>query len=647
MSKREEERRRSVFTRRALLLGLGQLGLFGFLGYRLQRLQVQEGDRYATLADENRLSARLIAPPRGRVLDRDGKLIAGNRLNWRALLVAENTIDASATLDTFGRIIPLAEHERARIEREMRRRRRFVPVTVREFLTWEEMARIEVNAPDLPGITVDVGTTREYPEAEHLAHIVGYVAPPSEADVGDDPLLELPGIRVGRMGIERFHDKALRGRAGTVQMEVNAVGRVIRELDRREGQPGQDVQISVDAGLQRAIRAKCEEGTSAVLMDARNGEILAMATQPSFDPNLFNSGVSAAQWREWTRNRSTPLINKTTNGLYAPGSTFKMVVALAALEAKAIVPGERIPCPGYYDLGDTRFHCWQRYGHGSVDLKAALKYSCDCFFYEAAKRTGIDRIAAMARRFGLGVDLEIELPGTRSGFVPTREWRLKQGKPWNLGDTVVHGIGQGFYQLTPLSLATMAARLATGRAVQPHLTKAVGGKPVKGIRPEDWPSMGIPERDLRLVREGMWAVVNEEGGTARVARLPSQYGLLAGKTGSTQVRRVSREQRERGFRVENMPREWQPHALFVAFAPYDNPIFAVSVVVEHGTSGAGAAAPIARDIMAEAFSRLRTAPSAPAPAGRVSEAPRANGAPVSGPQANAQPGPAAGQERIR
>ncbi|MBE9603454.1 penicillin-binding protein 2 [Acetobacteraceae bacterium H6797] len=632
MSKKEEERRRSVFTRRALLLGAGQLGLFGFLGYRLQKLQVQEGDRYATLADENRLSVRLIAPPRGRVLDRDGKVVAGNRLNWRALLTAENTIDASATLETFGKIIPLADHERARIDRELRRRRRFVPVTVREFLSWEEMARIEVNAPDLPGISVDVGTTREYPEAEHLAHIVGYVAPPSEADVGDDPLLELPGIRVGRMGIERFHDKLLRGSAGTVQMEVNAVGRVIRELDRREGQPGQDVQISIDADLQRQIRSRCEPGTSAVLMDARNGEVLAMATQPSFDPNLFNSGVSAAQWREWTRNRATPLINKTTNGLYAPGSTFKMVVALAALEAKAISPGERLPCPGYYDLGDTRFHCWQRYGHGSLDLKNALKFSCDCFFYEAAKRTGIDRIANMAKRFGLGVDLDIELPGAKSGFVPTREWRIKQGKPWNLGDTVVHGIGQGFYQLTPLSLATMAARIATGRAVQPHLTKTIGGKAVKGIKPEDWPSMGIPERDLKLVREGMYAVVNEESGTARIARIPPQYGILAGKTGSTQVRRVSREQRERGFRIENMPREWQPHALFVAFAPYDNPILAVSVVVEHGTSGGTAAAPIARDIITDAFSRMRFAPQAP-PGGRVAD----GGRPQQ--EASAQPTP--------
>lgn len=626
MSKRDEERRRSIFTRRALMLGAGQLGLLGFLGYRLQKLQLEEGDRYATLAEENRISTRLIPPPRGRILDRDGRVIAANSLNWRVLLTAEQTEDVGATLETFSRILPLSDGERARIEREVKRRRRFVPVVVRDFITWEEMARIEVNAPDLPGISVDVGTNRHYPLAEHLAHVVGYVAPPAENDMDDDPMLALPGIRVGRAGIERHHDRVLRGRAGTVQMEVNAVGRIIRELDRREGIRGQDIQISVHAELQKAVRDRITDGTSVVVMDAQNGEVLAMASQPSFDPNLFSSGISATQWREWTRSRSTPLINKATNGLYAPGSTFKMVVGLAALEAKVVTTTERISCPGHYDLGDTRFHCWRRGGHGSLDLRGALKNSCDVYFYEVARRMGIDRIAAMAKRFGLGVDLDIELPGTKSGFVPTREWRTRQGKPWNLGDTVVHGIGQGFYQLTPLSLATMTARLATGRAVQPHLTHAMGGRLVRGVKAEDWPSLGIPERDLKLVREAMWAVVNEDGGTARVARLPQNLGAMAGKTGTTQVRRVSREQRERGFRVESLPREWRPHALFVAFAPYDHPQYAVSVVVEHGTSGSGAAAPLARDVMVDVMKFLKPAPAAPqaaAPAAPRAAAPAA------------------------
>jgi len=609
--KREEEQRRTVFTRRALVLGGIQLGAFGFLAYRLHKLQVEEGARFATLAEENRLSARLLSPPRGRILDRNGQVVAGNRLNWRVLLVAEQTQDIAASLETFSRIVPLTDNERARVERELRRRRRFVPTIVREFLTWEEMARIEVNAPDLPGILIDVGTTRLYPQGEHLAHMVGYVAPPAERDMDGDPLLQLPGVRVGRSGIEQHHDLSLRGRAGAVQLEVNAVGRVIRELDRREGVAGQDIEISIDAELQKTLRGKIEEGTSVVVLDARNGEVLAMASQPSFDPNIFNSGVSGAQWRQWTANRATPLINKATNGLYAPGSTFKMVVALAALEARVTTPGERISCPGHLDFGDTRFHCWNRSGHGGLDMRAAIKLSCDVYFYEMARRVGINRIAAMGRRFGMGVDLEVELPGTRRGLMPTREWREAQGRPWNIGDTIVHGIGQGYYQLTPLSLATMTARLATGRALQPHLTRSIGGRAVRGGRAEDWPLLGIPDRDLRLIRESMWAVVNEAGGTAASARLPAGYGQIAGKTGTTQVRRVSREQRERGYNVNAVPREWRPHALFVAYAPYDNPQYAVSVVVEHGTSGSGAAAPLAKDIMVEIFNRFRVAPSGP------------------------------------
>jgi len=601
---RREAKRVGVFTRRALLLGGAQLTALGLLGAKLYHVQVVDGVRYATLAETNRVNTRLIAPPRGRLLDRFGTTLAGNDANWRALIVAEQTDDANATLDNFSRIVPLADHERVRIERELHRHRRFIPVTIREFLSWEDMARIEVNAPDLPGILVDVGATRRYPFGPALAHVIGYVAPPSEADANDDPMLSLPGIRVGRAGVEKYHDLALRGRAGAVQLEINALGRVIRELDRQEGTPGAEITLSIDAELQQQVIARLgDESASAVVMDARNGEVLAMATNPSFDPSLFNSGVSQAQWIEWTSDRQAPLINKAAAGLYAPGSTFKMVVALAGLEAKALSPSDRINCPGYLDFGDTRFHCWKKGGHGSLDLRGGLKNSCDVFFYEVARRTGMDHIAAMANRFGLGVPLAIELPNARRGLVPTREWRIAQGKAWNIGDTIVHGIGQGFLQLTPMSLATMAARIATGRAVQPHFTRAIGGVVQSGIKAEDWPSMGLPEAELRAVREGMWAVVNEPGGTATIAKLIMPGVQLAGKTGSSQVRRVSREQREHGFKSENLPWEFRPHALFVAFAPYDAPKYALAVVVEHGNAGATMAGPIARDIMTDVLTR--------------------------------------------
>ncbi len=601
---KRDVKRTGVFTRRALLLAAGQVTALGLLGTKLYQVQVVEGARYGTLAETNRVSTRLIAAPRGRLLDRFGETVAGNRSNWRALLVAEQTESVDATLDNFSRIVPLAEHERTRIDREVRRHRRFIPVVVREFLSWEDMARIEVNAPDLPGILVDVGTTRLYPFGSTLAHVVGYVAPPNEADVADDAMLALPGLRIGRAGVEKFHDLPLRGRAGTMQLEVNAVGRVIREMDRQEGKPGQDIGLTIDSELQKTVLDRLgDESASAVVLDCRNGEVLAMATNPSFDPSLFNSGVSQAQWVEWTSNRRAPLINKAAAGLYAPGSTFKMVVALAGLQAHAIDQTERLNCPGYLDLGDTRFHCWKKGGHGLLDLRGALKNSCDVFFYETARRTGIDRIAAMANRFGLGVTLDIELPGARKGLVPTRGWRIAQGHAWNIGDTVVHGIGQGFLQLTPLSLAVMAARLATGRAVQPHLTRTIGGVLQPGVQPEDWPLLGLPDHDLHAVRDGMWQVVNEPGGTAPIARLTMPGMQMAGKTGSTQVRRVSRDQREHGFKSENMPWEFRPHALFVAFAPYDAPRYALSVVVEHGNAGAATAGPVARDIMTDVLTR--------------------------------------------
>jgi penicillin-binding protein 2 len=616
---KRETQRAGVFTRRALLVAGGQLAALGYLSAKLYQVQVVDGRRYATLAETNRISARLIAPPRGRVLDRFGTVVAGNKQNWRALLIAEQTDNVAATLDNFTRLIPLQEHELTRIDRDLRRHRRFIPVVLREFLTWEDMARIEVNAPDMPGILVDVGTTREYPLGPTLAHVIGYVAPPSETDVANDSMLALPGIRVGRAGVERFRERNLRGHAGEVQLEVNAVGRVIRELDRQEGVQGEEIGLTIDAGLQQAVIGHLgDESASAVVMDARNGEVLAMATNPSFDPSLFDSGISQAQWVEWTNNRKAPLINKATAGLYAPGSTFKTVVAVAALESKAITPNDIINCPGYLDFGDRRFHCWSKYGHGPLNLQGGLKNSCDVFFYETARRTGIDVIAAMANRFGLGVQLDIDLPGARSGLMPTRAWRAGQGKAWNIGDTIVCGIGQGYIQATPLSLATQVARIATGRAVQPHVTRTINGVLQPGSKPEDWPSMGVAEAELHAVRQGMFAVVNEPHGTAPLAKLPLPGVQMAGKTGSAQVRNVSREAREHGYKSDNLPWEFRPNALFIAFAPYDAPRYAVAVVIEHGNAGADVAAPIARDIMVDALTR-DPAGRTDAPAQRVAD----------------------------
>ncbi len=596
---------RGIFTRRALVLMAAQIAALGALGQRLYRLQVADGRKYAALAENNRVSTRMLAPPRGRIVDRFGIALAGNRVNWRALLLAEETTDVSATLDRFSAIIPLDPHDRARIDRELKHDRRFVPIVVHDFLTWDDMARIEVNAPDLPGILVDVGTTRLYPQGPITAHVVGYVAPANERDVAADPDLALPGMRIGRAGIEQFHDVALRGTPGSVQMEVNSVGRVIRELDRRDGIQGDTVALSVDFGLQQAVLGRiADQAASAVVMDCRNGEVLAMVSTPSFDPSLFDSGVSQAQWAQWTADTRTPLINKTIAGLYPPGSTFKPAVAMAALQAGTLSPTDRIDCPGYIDVGGTRFHCWAKHGHGSLNLHQGIKFSCDVFFYEVARRTGMEAIASSAHLFGLGTDLGIELPHQRAGLIPTPTWRRSHGHHWNGGDTIVSGIGQGYVQVTPLQLATYASRIATGRAVQPHLTRAIDGAMQPVADPAHWPELGMPDDHLQALRSGMYAVVNEAYGTAPLARLPLVGVQMAGKTGSAQVRRVSRYLRESGhFNSAKLPWEFRPHALFICFAPYDAPRYAAAVVVEHGNAAAEVAAPLARDIMMDTLTR--------------------------------------------
>ena len=603
-----DDRRRAVFTRRALLMMAAQAGILGALADRLYRLQVVDGAKYRLMADQNRISTRLLSPPRGRITDRFGEVLAGNKLSWRALLLAEETTDIDGTLARFSAIIPLGDRERSRIAREVAHRRRFIPVMVRDFLTWEDMARIEVAAPDLAGIVVDVGTTRVYPLVEQLAHVVGYVAPPNEVDERGAPILALPGMRVGRAGIERTAEATLRGDPGTVQMEVNAAGRLIRELDRSDGTAGDQIGLTIDAGLQRAvINRLADQSASAVVMDCRNGEVLAMVSNPSFDPSLFDSGVSAAQWAEWNSPENQarrPLINKAVAGLYPPGSTFKPAVAIAALQSGAIGPTDRINCPGYLDVGGVRFHCWKKGGHGPVDLHLGIKYSCDVYFFETARRTGMDQVALYAHTLGLGTRLPVELPHVKAGLIPTPEWRRSHGHHWNGGDTINAGIGQGFVQVTPLELATYCSRIATGRAIQPHLTRTVAGTLQTGASPGDWPSMGLPEDQLHAIRNGMWAVVNEPGGTAPKARIELPGIQLAGKTGSAQVRRVSRWLRESGhFNSAKLAWEFRPHALFICYAPYEAPRYAVALVIEHGNAGADIAAPLARDIMLDTLGR--------------------------------------------
>ncbi len=597
-----DQDRHKLFTRRVAMLAGGKFILLSGLAARMYYLQVIESEKYRTLAEENRINIKLLPPPRGRIVDRSGVPLAVNRQNYQVVLVSEQAGDPEETLDRLGQIIEIGESDRRRVLREIRRKRSFVPVTVRENLKWEEVARIEVNAPDLPGVSIEEGQTRFYPFGESTAHILGYVAAVSQEELTGDPLLELPGFRIGKSGIEKIHDLALRGAGGNSQVEVNAYGRVIRELSRNEGQPGQELALTIDMELQRMVVDRlADEGASAVVMDVHTGEVLAMASTPGYEPNAFNKGLDAKQWRTLVSNPKAPLINKSIAGQYAPGSTFKMVVALAALEKGVISPSTTFYCPGSLKLGNARFHCWKRGGHGRVDLDMGIYQSCDVYFYEVAKRTGIEAITAMAHRLGLGHKLDLDLPGERTGLMPTREWKLATiGIPWQKGETLIAGIGQGYVLTTPLQLAVMTARLANGKyAVTPHLTRdLVSAKKTEKRGAPEFETMGISSNHLRLVRDAMIATVNYKRGTAYRARIEEEGLEMAGKTGTAQVRRISKAERDRGvIKNEDLPWEQRDHALFVGYAPMHKPRFAAAVVVEHGGGGSKVAAPIVRDIL--------------------------------------------------
>lgn len=580
-----------VLIRRSLIMALIKFLLLMVIIARLYYLQVYQADRYKTLADENRISTRLLVPPRGIIFDRNGVTIASNQQNFQALIVAEQAPNVQETLDAFKKIMPLSEAEEERIKKDLKRNRSFVPIKIRDNLSWEEVSRIQLNAPDLPGIVIDEGLTRYYPFGAGMAHILGYVSSVSDKDVKDDPLLEVPGFKIGKSGIEKYLEKALRGESGNLKLEVNAYGRIMKEIERVDGIPGKDVQLTIDLRLQqKAFELFGEESGAAVLLDVHTGEILAFVSAPSFDPNMMTQGLSTEDWNALLHNERNPLTDKAISGQYSPGSTFKMIVALAALEAGVIKPETRTYCAGKMFLGNHAFHCWKKEGHGHLNVVEALQHSCDIFFYETAQKLGIEKIADMARRFGLGSKINIGLENEKAGLIPDKEWKLRRfGEPWQQGESLISGIGQGYILTTPLQLATMTARLVNGGyEIKPTFLKVSDGEKSK-IRKID-----VSPTNLELIKEGMYAVVNKPGGTAWRSQFDYHGQRMGGKTGTTQVRRITMKERREGIKKESeLPWRLRNHALFVGYAPHDNPKYAVAVLVEHGGGGSSVAAPLA------------------------------------------------------
>ncbi|MDE2229490.1 MAG: penicillin-binding protein 2 [Alphaproteobacteria bacterium] len=618
--------RGKILTRRALVLAGGKAALLAALAGRLYYLQVVQAPKFAMLADENRINIRVLAPPRGHIVDRFGVPLAVNRPTYRAVVIPEQAGNIDATFDAVARLVPLTEADRRRVLRDMHNRHSFVPIALREDMNWNEMARIDINAVDLAGVSIDQGLIRHYPFGVETAHVVGYVAPVSEQELdSDDPLVELPDFRVGKSGIEKQYDLELRGTAGTSEVEVNAFGKVVRELAREDGISGEQIVVGLDMALQDLAMRRCtaQGSASAVVLDSWTGEVLALASAPGFDPSVFASGLTPAQWKALIENPYNPLTDKAIAGIYAPGSTFKPVVAMAALEAGVITPETEFFCPGEFHLGNAVWHCWKKGGHGTLALRRAIKESCDVFFYHTADLLGIDRIAQMANRFGLGVKVDIDIPGAKSGLIPTRAWKLATtGVPWQRGETISCGIGQSFVSLTPLQLVIYVAGLATGHLVKPVLSREQGVMTPTSVVANEisraFAPVGVQEKNLDVIRDAMYGVVNEPHGTAYGARIAEPAMAMAGKTGTSQIHHIAKDVRDRGVVTgTKIPWKDRDHALFMAFAPTNAPRYVCSVVVEHGgtTGGEGGAvaAPIARDLLLEAQKRdpARRVPNEP------------------------------------
>lgn len=598
------ESARSV-SRRGMLLGSVQLAVVGAIGLRMRFLQVNQADQFRLLADENSVKIRLLPPARGLIIDRNGQIVAGNEQNYRITITKEDAGDVPTVMERLTRLIALSDADIADVMSEIGKRSPTLPIAIAERMSWEDFSRVAVNAPALPGVTTEVGQSRVYPMAGDFAHVLGYVGPVSDYDLSKledpDPLLQIPRFQIGKLGVEAKLEEQLRGKAGTRRIEVNSGGRVMREIDRKEGTPGATIRLTIDHRLQNYVQARLKDDSAAVVvLDIKTGDILAINSAPSFDPNLFVRGISSADYNALMEHDHRPLADKTVQGAYPPGSTFKMVTALAALEAGAISPEDTVYCNGYLELGNRKFHCWKRAGHGTVGLTRSFEQSCDVFYYEVAQKVGIEKIADMARRLGIGVKHELPMSAISEGLAPDKGWKVKKYKrEWLIGDTLNAGIGQGFVLASPLQLAVMAARVASGKAVEPRLVAAVDGIDVPV---PDVPDLGIPQVHLDGVRHGMFQVVNSKTGTAYGSRVVDDTVRMAGKTGTSQVRNISAAERAAGVTSnDELPWEKRDHALFVCFAPFDNPKVAVSVVVEHGGGGSAVAAPIARDILLQAL----------------------------------------------
>ncbi len=581
-----------------IFLSLGVTALFFILIMRLWYLQIIKAEDYQNLSENNRLRLVPVAAPRGTILDRNGKLMIWNRPSFSVVVFKQDVKDKDLLLGELIRYLELDRKELYEKWNKSRGKAKYYPITVASGITQDQLEFLEENRLNLPGVDVQMKPVREYAEGGIAVHLVGYIGEISEQDLARDEFSQYnSGDYVGKNGLERGWEKELHGQDGGRLIEVDARGRVLRTVTETVPAIGNSLVLTLDRTIQeRAEQALGAKAGAAIALDVRTGEVLAFASSPLFAPELFSSRIPKKVWDGYLEDVRRPLINKVLTGQYPPGSTFKIITALAGLEEGLIDEHTVVPCNGSYTVGNRTFHCWQRHGHGSVNLKLALKQSCDVYFYHLAERLGADRLAAYAQKYRLGMPTGIGLDHEKPGLIPTSVWKEKKYKQkWSRGETVSMGIGQGYVLMTPLQLASMMASVANGGTIyRPYVVKKVvdqEGKVLQEFKPEIQGTTGISQRSLALVKNGLQAVVNEPGGTGAAARLAEV--TVAGKTGTSQVVKLRSG--------KGNPYQFRDHALFVAFAPVDNPEIAVAVVVEHGEHGGSSAAPVARAIFRAYF----------------------------------------------
>ncbi len=590
------------FSRRALVLGGGQAAIGLVLAGRMAWLSVAENAHYEMMAESNRVNTTLMPPRRGWIVDRNGAPIANNRTDFRVDIIPDRLQNKGRVLTLLREILGLTAEDVDRIVLDLSHAAGFQPVQVAENLDWERFAAVSVRLPELPGVAPTRGFARNYPAGAAVAHLTGYVGAASAEEYRKlkDPLLVTPGFKIGKDGLEKTLEPALRGKPGAKRIEITAHGKLVRELATRADVPGATKRLTIDVGLQEyAARRLGTNSGSAVVIDCLSGEMLAMVSMPAYNPNNFSDGISHLEWEMLSRNDHVPLMNKVLQGLYPPGSTVKPMNALALL-ANGVDPSERISCSGALRVGTGVFHCHKRRGHGALDMKNAVMQSCDIYFFEMARRLGYDRFAPVARSIGLGQKFDLPFGSQRYGTVPDSAWKERRYKDkWTVADSINASIGQGYVLTNPLQLAVMAARIASGRALQPVI-EADRVRLNAAQLPYD-------AEHLALVRNAMYGVVNE-GGTGGAARMLVPNVSLAAKTGTAQVRRITMAERAGGvLKNGSLPFNLRDHALFVCFAPADRPRYAASIVLEHnGHTVRNLDTPmIGRDIMTYLFDKDR------------------------------------------